>query len=143
MTSITTSSSVKSPKLGTRLSTNLEKARLKIPVLSRVPKKVFWIVLIVVVVAGAGTGAYAALRPAQTTAAATTAALQTATARQGDLVLEASGTGYLVAASESSIGFDISGKISSLDVKLGDTVEKGQLLAGLDDTSEQSALADA
>jgi HlyD family secretion protein len=143
MASITTSSSVKSPKLGARLSTNLEKARLKIPLLSRVPKKVFWIVLIVVVVAGLGTGAYAALRPAQTTTAATTAALQTATARQGDLVLEASGTGYLVAASESSVGFDISGKITSLNVKLGDTVEKGQLLAQLDDTSEQSALADA
>jgi multidrug efflux pump subunit AcrA (membrane-fusion protein) len=111
--------------------------------LSQAQKRVFWIVLGVVIIAGLGVRAYATLVKTQTATTATTGTLQTATARQGDLVLEASGAGYLVAASEKSVGFDISGTITSLEVKLGDSVEKGQLLASLDDSSEQTALEDA
>jgi multidrug efflux pump subunit AcrA (membrane-fusion protein) len=122
---------------------SFEKAKLKIPVLSRVPKTIFWIVLIVIIVTGIGIGAYSLLNPAQVATTASSGTLQTAVARQGDLILQASGTGYLVAASESAVGFDIGGKITNLNVKLGDTVEKGQLLAQLDDTSMQSALEDA
>ena len=143
MASKTLSTSEKNPKAGVRLSSNLEKVRTKIPVLSHLPKKLFWIVIIVIVLASIGIGAYAALSPAKASTTTTTAALQTATARQGDLILEASGAGYLVAASESSVGFTVNGEITSLNIKLGDTVEKGQLLAQLDDTSEQTALEDA
>ncbi|MGA2503221.1 MAG: efflux RND transporter periplasmic adaptor subunit [Anaerolineales bacterium] len=112
-------------------------------IFSRVPKKFFWIGLFVVVIAGIVAGTYVFLHPAQTAASTSTGTLQTAIARQGDLVLQASGTGYLVAASESTVAFDVAGKISALDVKLGDTVEKGQLLAQLDDTSALTALDDA
>ncbi len=73
---------------------DLEKRRMKIPLISRAPKKIFWVVLIVVLAAGIGTGTYAAVSAQQTSSTTSEAALQTATARQGDLVLEASGTGY-------------------------------------------------
>jgi len=144
MTSKLTSSSEQAGTSGAKPSSNLGKVRTKIPVLSRVSKKILWIILGVVVVAGIGIGAYAYLRKTQTSTTSTTAAaLQTATARQGDLVLEASGAGYLVAASEKAVSFDINGTITILNIKLGEPVEKGQLLAQLDDTSEQSALEDA
>ncbi len=59
------------------------------------------------------------------------------------MILQASGSGYLVATTESSAGFDVNGKLASLEVKLGDQVEKGQLLAELDSTSLQEALTNA
>jgi multidrug efflux pump subunit AcrA (membrane-fusion protein) len=110
---------------------------------SRWPKWVRWTALVgLLLVLNAGSFAVVKARQSSSTAS-TQSTLQTATVRQGNLILEASGTGYLVAASESAISFDVSGKIASLDVKLGDTVQKGQLLAQLDDSSAQTALADA
>jgi RND family efflux transporter MFP subunit len=110
---------------------------------SRWPKWVRWIVP-VVVVALLGAGTYAVVRTGQTSAAAsTTSTLQTATARQGNLILQASGSGYLVASSEASIAFEIDGKLAELDVALGDKVEKGQLLAKLDDSNLQNKLEEA
>jgi RND family efflux transporter MFP subunit len=96
------------------------------------------------VIALLGGGAYIVVKARQATATASTAStLQTATARTGNLVLEASGSGYLVAASEANIAFEIDGKLAELDVKLGDKVEKGQLLAKLDDASLQYKLEEA
>jgi RND family efflux transporter MFP subunit len=127
-----------SPIAGTQ-----EKSQTKPSVFSRTPKCVRWVAL-VVVVALLGTGSYAIFKARQTSAAASTAStLQTATARTGNLVLEASGSGYLVASSEANVAFEIDGKLSELDVKLGDKVEKGQLLAKLDDASLQYKLEEA
>ena len=109
---------------------------------SRWPKWVCWVTLIVVALLVAGT--YFVVRARQVTAAASTSStLQTATARTGNLVLQASGSGYLVAASEANIAFEIDGKLAEVDVKLGDKVEKGQLLARLDDASLQYKLEEA
>jgi len=114
------------------------------PLISKWPK---WLRLTIlgVIIIGLGVGAYTLIKARQATAAAAASAstLQTATARQGNLVLQASGAGYLVAATESSVGFDASGKLVSLNVKLGDQVQKGQLLAELDETSLQDALTKA
>jgi RND family efflux transporter MFP subunit len=101
-----------------------------------------WVSL-VVLVALLASGSYAIVKARQTTAASTTSTLQTATARTGSLVLEASGSGYLVASSESKVAFEIDGKLAELDVKLGDTVTKGQLLAKLDDATLQYKLEEA
>jgi multidrug efflux pump subunit AcrA (membrane-fusion protein) len=91
---------------------------------SRQPKWVVWVAS-AVVVALLGVGAYFVVKAQQTkAAAATTSTLQTATARTGNLVLQASGSGYLVAATEANIAFEIDGKLSELDVSLGDKVEK-------------------
>jgi len=120
-----------------------EKSPTKPSFLSHTPRWVGWVAL-VVLVALIGGGALAYVKAQQATAAATTAStLQTATARTGNLVLEASGSGYLVASSEAAIAFEIDGKLAELDVKLGDKVEKGQLLAKLDDASLQYKLEEA
>jgi HlyD family secretion protein len=119
-----------------------EKSRIRSSVFSRTPKWVRWVSL-VVLVALLASGSYAIVKARQATAASTTSTLQTATARTGSLVLEASGSGYLVASSESKVAFEIDGKLAELDVKLGDTVTKGQLLAKLDDATLQYKLEEA
>ncbi len=63
--------------------------------------------------------------------------LQTATVRQGDLIIYASGSGTLVAASEASFGFGSSGQVKNLYVKVGDVVEAGHVLAELDSTNQE------
>jgi RND family efflux transporter MFP subunit len=63
--------------------------------------------------------------------------IQTAIARRGNLVLSASGTGILIANSEASFGFETSGQVTQVYVKVGDQVEAGQVLAQLDDTLAQ------
>ncbi len=126
-----------------KLSKSEEETRPARSLLSRWPKWIRWTTLAVIVIA-IGAGSYAVVKARQSKAAASTqSTLQTATVRQGNLTLQASGTGYLVATSEADVGFDISGKITALNVKLSDKVGVGQLLAQLDDTSEQSALEDA
>jgi RND family efflux transporter MFP subunit len=114
------------------------------PLFAHLPKWLRWAGLaLLLVLIGAGTFFLLRAKQASAAAATSTTTMQTATARQGNLVLQASGAGYLVAATEASVGFDVSGKIASLEVKLGDQVEKGQLLAKLDDTDLQTALENA
>lgn len=69
--------------------------------------------------------------------------LQTATARRGDLSLVATGTGTLIPATEVELGFDTSGELAQILVVVGDEVEAGQVLARLDPTSAETALAEA
>jgi len=69
--------------------------------------------------------------------------LQTARATTGDLILFAKGTGTVSPAAESKIGFNTGGQVSSVDVKIGDPVETGQVLAQLDDTFAKIDLAQA
>ena len=117
-----------------------EKPRTKSSLFSRSPKWVRWVSLVVVIALISG-GAFAYVKAQQTKAAASTAStLQTATARTGNLVLEASGSGYLVASTETDVAFEIDGKVAEVDVKLGDKVTKGQLLAKLDDSNLQDKL---
>ena len=69
--------------------------------------------------------------------------LQTAKATKSDLVLYADGTGTIVPQEESALGFNTSGQVKEINVKVGDTVEAGQVLAQLDDTDQQIQLAEA
>ncbi len=106
-------------------------------------KRTLWILLSVAIVL-AGAGGYAYYRVRQTQASNTqTSTLQTATVRQGDLVLRASGTGTMVPVAQANLGFRTSGQLTGIFVKVGDTVEAGQLLAQLDDLSQQTQLAQA
>lgn len=102
----------------------------------------WWVILAIIVLASGGGLAYYRLvyLPTQTTDEPT---MQTATARQGDLVIYASGTGTLVPAAESSFGFSASGQVSKIFVKVGDTVEAGQLLAELDNSTQEIQYAQA
>ena len=58
-------------------------------------------------------------------------ALQSAMARTGDLVISVSGSGELVAVSETSLGFEENGMLAALNVKIGDLVQAGDVLASL------------
>jgi HlyD family secretion protein len=99
------------------------------------PRKGRWLFLTFVLVAVVGGGIYlrGISRPTQTVANASE--LKTAVARQGDLVIYASGSGALIAQSETSFGFNTSGQVTKLNVKVGDVVDAGQVLAELDNTS--------
>jgi HlyD family secretion protein len=90
-------------------------------------------IAIIVILAIAGGGYYYYRTRAATAQAAKTAepAMQTAVARRGDLVLLASGSGQLVAASQMALSFDESGTLAELNVAVGDEVKAGDLLARL------------
>jgi multidrug efflux pump subunit AcrA (membrane-fusion protein) len=109
------------------------------------PRPAFWIILVVVVAAIAG-GVYYYVNAQQAAAAAVTAkqaTIQTATARTGNIILRASGTGTLVAASESNLGFQTSGTLTTLNVQVGSQVKSGDLIAQLDSSNQQLALSQA
>jgi multidrug efflux pump subunit AcrA (membrane-fusion protein) len=59
---------------------------------------------------------------------------QTAVVRPGDLTVSASGSGTLIAQNDASFGFDTSGQVTGVYVKVGGQVEAGQVLAQLDNT---------
>jgi len=69
--------------------------------------------------------------------------LQTAKATVGNLLLYANGTGSVMPAAESSFGYNTSGQVSKIYMKVGDQVGAGQVLAQLDDTDAKIKLAEA
>ena len=112
--------------------------------LAKMPRPVLWIGLIVLLaIIGAGVYFFISTKQAGAAATAQQPALQTSTARQGNLVLRASGTGTLIAANEVKLGFKTSGILTKLNIKLGDQVKTGDLLATLDSTDQEIALAQA
>ncbi|MEI7989680.1 MAG: efflux RND transporter periplasmic adaptor subunit, partial [Chloroflexota bacterium] len=104
-------------------------------------KKIFWIVLIVVLILTSGGYYYYANFMQAKTRVQRTGTLQTAVARVSDLTVSASASGKIVPVSQVNLGFDQSGTLSDLFVKVGDKVKKGQLLARLktNDTAESVA----
>jgi len=102
------------------------------------------LLLLIPVAALAGIGAVAYFGASASAAAGgDEEELQTATARRGDLSLVATGTGTLIPATEVELGFDTSGELAQILVVVGDEVEAGQVLARLDPTSAETALAEA
>jgi HlyD family secretion protein len=100
------------------------------------PRKGLRLILIFIVVAVVGGGVYYYRGMSQPAQIVTTASeLKTAVARQGDLVIYASGSGTLIAQSATSFGFNTSGQVTKLNVKVGDIVKAGQALAELDNAS--------
>jgi RND family efflux transporter MFP subunit len=106
-------------------------------------RKTVWIVLIVLAfLGGGGYGAYAYwFAPQEATVEETT--LETATVTVGDLSITADGTGQLVASSQTELAFDSSGTLMELLVKVGDQVQKGDVLGWIDDTDARDAVANA
>ncbi len=105
-------------------------------------KKMLWIVIASILLLGMG-GFYAYQNLAAAAETSDEPAMQTATIRQGDLTLYASGTGTLVSAAEASFGFRSSGQLLSLSASVGDTLMAGDLLAELDNTAEEIQLQQA
>lgn len=64
--------------------------------------------------------------------------LQTATVRQGDLVIYANGTGTLISNADAAFGFGAGGQVTEVFVNVGDQVEADEVLAELNNTSAQT-----
>ena len=98
-----------------------------------------WLIagLAVALVAGAGVGTWMLLQPKATGNRG--AFTQTAQATLGTQTQSVSLEGTLSPSKQSNVSFTVSGTVTSVKVKAGDVVEKGQKLATIDDSS----LADA
>jgi RND family efflux transporter MFP subunit len=105
--------------------------------------KLRWLIagIALLVIAGGAAFYYVSSTKASTTTTETP--VQTAAAFQGSIVLYASGTGTLAPASQASFGFGTSGRITELNVKIGDTVEAGQVIGQLDNAEATSAYKQA
>jgi RND family efflux transporter MFP subunit len=110
--------------------------------ISMLRKYRLWITLLVVLAAAGGGYFYyaAASQPAQAT---DDEQVRTTTARQGDLVIYASGTGTLVAGSEVDLSFGISGVLQEINVQVGDLVQAGDNLARLEEGESLESLQTA
>ncbi len=88
-------------------------------------------------------GGLAYLRGMQTTPSQE-AALQTAVVRRGDLVISATGSGTLTAP-EKDLGFAGSGdmRVTAVNVKTGDLVQQGDVLAEVDSTQARQDYEEA
>jgi HlyD family secretion protein len=69
--------------------------------------------------------------------------LRTATADRGTVTNVVSGTGSLLPAGRMTVSFKQTGILTEVDVKVGDKVTTGQLLARIDSTTQQASLASA
>jgi HlyD family secretion protein len=98
-------------------------------------RKTIWIAALILILALGGIAAYSGLSPAAQTTSGSE--VQTAVAQRGDLVVSASGTGTLIAQTDATFGFETSGQVTEIYVKVGDQVEAGDVLAQLDDTLAQ------
>ncbi|WP_129543128.1 efflux RND transporter periplasmic adaptor subunit [Serratia sp. 1D1416] len=67
----------------------------------------------------------------------------TAVAQTRDLEQTVLADGTIAAQKQVSVGAQVSGQIKALHVALGDRVRKGQLVAEIDDLTQQNALQDA
>jgi multidrug efflux pump subunit AcrA (membrane-fusion protein) len=104
---------------------------------SLIGKRFVVLLIALVIVVGGGYAYYGlVLQPAQKT---NEPELRTSTARQGDLVILASGTGTLTAAEEIALGFGTNGVIAELHVQVGDEVEAGDILAVQGDREQLEA----
>ncbi len=97
-------------------------------------KKIFIILAFVAVLGGAAL-VYFLLngQNSQAASAAATPTYNTTTVRRGTLSISASGSGTLVAGRDASLSFPVAGTVAEVDVKVGDVVEKDQVLAKLED----------
>src|SRR5207249_1796381 len=71
------------------------------------------------------------------------ATIRTASADRGTVTSVVSGTGSLVPAGRMNVNFKVAGTLSKVDIRVGDTVKTGQVLARLDPTTQQAALSQA
>src|SRR6266540_3007423 len=108
---------------------------------STLHRKTIWIVAILSLIA-VGYVYYSKVYVA-TRSSVGSSTTQTTVAQRGNLVVSARGTGTLIANSDATFGFETSGQVTEVNVKVGDQVEAGQVLAQLDDTLLQMKYKEA
>lgn len=102
-----------------------------------------WLIGLVLILVAAGVATYYIINANATEAALDDEELQTTLARQGSIVISATAAGAVIPANEIVLGFLTGGTLDELLVSVGDDVEEGDILARLDDTDAQQALANA
>src|SRR5512134_3195015 len=106
--------------------------------------KIRWLMVGIIILAIAGSASiYYTSATQASTSTEEESVVQTATAFQGSIVLYANGTGTLAPANEASFGFGTSGQITELSVKIGDTVEAGQVIGQIDNADAVAAYKQA
>jgi multidrug efflux pump subunit AcrA (membrane-fusion protein) len=100
-------------------------------------RRVWWVAAgVVVVVVVAGVGAFFLTRGEKST----TASVSTSRVSRGSVTTTVSSAGAVQAQQSRTLGFATTGTLTELDVKAGDTVAAGAVLARIDATSAQSAV---
>lgn len=94
-------------------------------------------ILILLVLAGLGTGGYFFWREQQAKSAPEAAQIPTAKVERGPIKLSVSATGRVVATLDVDIKCKASGTITKLPFDISDSVKEGQLLVELDPVDEQ------
>lgn len=109
--------------------------KYRLSFMKKLPK---WKILLALLVLLTGLGGWTyTVQTRRAATAGTGSTPQTATVRQGNLIISASGTGTLAAANEIDLAFTASGQVTGIFVKPGDHVEAGTLLAQMDDQEAQ------
>jgi HlyD family secretion protein len=99
-----------------------------------------FLVILVVLLAGGGAAWYFKSKTAQAASQTQSAKVTTtATVERGDITLSGSGSGTLVTNEAVNMSFSTSGKVAELNVKLGDTVKSGDVLAKLENAQDLEA----
>jgi HlyD family secretion protein len=117
-------------------------SKAKAPRRAILKSKLVWAILFVLLAGGGAAAWYFLGGPGSayiTPAAAATPDYHTATVRQGDLKISATGTGTLVASQSVDLAFSVSGQITEVDVKVGDHVTSGQVLAKMGNSESLQA----
>jgi macrolide-specific efflux system membrane fusion protein len=97
-------------------------------------------VVVAVVVVGAGAAVFAGTR---SSSAATAAPTTTQTVATGTIKQSVSTTGTVAPTSQENLNFSVSGQVTAVKVKVGQTVTKGQTLATVDSASASASVAQA
>jgi HlyD family secretion protein len=131
------------------LRENCVKAR-KVTTLTAKPRtfssKTIWIITAIIIVILAAFGGYVYYTRFRSTTGTNTFSSTnqtTAVARRGDLIVSATGQGTLIAQTSATFGFKTDGQVTAVNIKIGDQVQAGQVLAQVDDTLQQMKYAEA
>jgi len=106
------------------------------------PSRKVMIIIGVAVLAMAGVGGYFLLKRQPQMPSGNTfmqQSVSTSTVKSGDISVKAAGTGTLVANRQAKLSFSIDGTVDEVNVKVGDKVTEGQVLAKLKDLSSLSS----
>jgi len=90
-------------------------------------KAIFIILGLLILLSGSGFAYYTFVYQTEEVTEETT--VQTSRAREGDLIIYASGSGTLIVGDEIELGFGTSGSVAELVVQVGDEVHAGDVIA--------------
>jgi HlyD family secretion protein len=107
--------------------------------MARLSKRTRWVILagILLFISASGFAYYKLVYVPSKATTTSTASLQTAVVREGNLIIYASGNGTLTASNEASFGFGTNGQITKVNAKVGDVVNAGDVLAEMDNSTQQ------